>query len=144
LIDFNLAIKEWQEGPLGVQGKTSIKVFMAIGVLFGEKYSFRHDLESFFWVLFWICVYYKGLNKEGKPIQKFKKWNYIDTEELIELKKGCVAYKGDFIKTVEDYFMLYYQLLKPWVNRLRKVVFPKSGRQEKDDLELYFRIKKIL
>jgi len=37
----------------------------------------------------------------------------VDTKELVELKKGCVAYKGDFIKTAEDYFTLYYQLLKP-------------------------------
>jgi hypothetical protein len=27
---------------------------MAIGALFGEQYSFMYDLESFFWVLFWI------------------------------------------------------------------------------------------
>ena len=69
-------------------------------------------------MLFWIYIYYKGPNKERKPILRFKKWNYIDTKELAELKKGCVAYKGDFIKIAEEYFILYYQLLKPWVNRL--------------------------
>ena len=59
-------------------------------------------------MLFLIYIYYKGPNKERKPILKFKKWNYIDTKELAELKKGCVAYKGDFIKTAEEYFTLYY------------------------------------
>ena len=39
LIDFNLTIKKQQEGPLGAQGKTNIKVFMAIGVLLGEIHS---------------------------------------------------------------------------------------------------------
>ena len=68
LINLNFAIKEQQEGPLGARGKTSIRVFIAIGVLLGEKYSFRYNLESFFQVLFQICIYYKGLNKEGKPI----------------------------------------------------------------------------
>jgi serine/threonine protein kinase len=48
LIDFNLAIKEKREGPSGAQGKTGTRAFMAIGVLLGEKHSFRHDLESFF------------------------------------------------------------------------------------------------
>jgi len=81
---------------------------MAIGVLLGEKYSFRHNLESFFWVLFWICIYYKGLNKERKPIPRFKKWNYVDTKELAKLKKGEVAYKGNFIKITEEYFTPYY------------------------------------
>ena len=68
----------------------------------------------------------------------------MDTKELAKLKKGEVAHKGDFIKTAEEYFTPYYQLLVPWVNRLRKVVFLNSGRWEKDNLELYFRMKKIL
>jgi len=59
-------------------------------------------------VLFWIYIYYKGLNKEYKPILKFEKENYIDIKELVELKKECVAYKGDFIKIAEEYFILYY------------------------------------
>jgi len=75
-----------------------------------------------------MCIYYKGLNKERKPILRFEKWNYINTKELAELKKGYVAYKGDFIKTAEEYFILYYQSLKPWVNRLWKVVFLNSRR----------------
>ena len=48
LIDFNLAIKEKQKGPLGVQGKTNTKVFIAIKVLLSKKYSFKHNLELFF------------------------------------------------------------------------------------------------
>jgi len=60
-----------------------------------------------------MCIYYKGLNKERKPIPRFRKWNYIDTKELAKLKKGEVAYKGDFIKTAEEYFTPYYQLLVP-------------------------------
>ena len=55
-----------------------------------------------------MCIYYKGLNKERKPILRFEKWNYVDIKELAKLKKGEVAYKGDFIKTVEEYFTPYY------------------------------------
>jgi hypothetical protein len=65
-----------------------------------------------------MYIYCKGLNKEYKPIPRFKKWNYINTKKLTKLKKGCIAYKGDFIKTAKEYFILYYQLLKLWVNRL--------------------------
>ncbi|XTI82770.1 hypothetical protein V2W45_1464204 [Cenococcum geophilum] len=36
LINFNLAIKEQQKGPLGARGKTSTRAFMAIRVLLGE------------------------------------------------------------------------------------------------------------
>jgi len=73
LIDLDLVIKEKREGLLGVWGKTSTKAFIAIGVLLGEKYSFRYNLKLFFWVLFWIYIYYKGPNKECKPILRFKK-----------------------------------------------------------------------
>ena len=52
---------------------------MAIGALLGEPHSFMHDLESFFWVLFWICIHYDGLDEKGKVkrriIPQYEKWN---------------------------------------------------------------------
>jgi Fungal protein kinase len=60
---------------------------MPIGVLLGEKHSFIHGLESFFWLLFWIYIHYYGPNVKSRVILKFEKWNYVDTEELAELKK---------------------------------------------------------
>lgn len=45
-----------------------------------------HDLESFFWVLFWICIHYNG--SQGGVVQQFDKWNYANTEELAKLKLG--------------------------------------------------------
>lgn len=83
----DLAIKEQRVGASGAKGKTGTRAFMAIGALMGEQHSFMHDLESFFWVLFWICVHYNGLGK-SKVVAKFDEWNYADTEELAKLKKG--------------------------------------------------------
>jgi hypothetical protein len=48
LIDLDLAIKEQRQGSSGARSKTGTRAFMAIGVLLGEKHSFKHDLESFF------------------------------------------------------------------------------------------------
>ena len=138
LIDFNLAIKEQQEGPLRVWGKTSIKVFMVIRVLLGEIYLAWHDFKSFFWVLFQICIYYNGLNKKGNIVNRFNKWNFVDIEELAKMKKGEVDNKGDFLKGVDNNFLLYYQPLIPWVNRLQKVVFLGYGRQKGNDEKLPF------
>jgi len=46
---------------------------MAIGVLHDdEKHLFMHDLESFFWVLFWICIYCNGPNEE-RVVPQFDK-----------------------------------------------------------------------
>jgi hypothetical protein len=52
LIDLDLAIKENREELSGALNKTGTRAFMAIGALYGEKHSFMHDLESFFWVLY--------------------------------------------------------------------------------------------
>jgi Fungal protein kinase len=73
LIDFDLAIKEQQEEPLGARAKTGTRAFMAIGLLYGEKHSFMHDLESFFWVIFWICIYYNGPNEKSRVVPRFEK-----------------------------------------------------------------------
>ncbi|KAH7304473.1 hypothetical protein B0I35DRAFT_445302 [Stachybotrys elegans] len=143
LIDLDLAIKEQREGASGAKGKTGTRAFMAIGVLLGEQHSFMHDLESFFWVLFWICIHYNGPN-EGRVVPEFDQWNFISMGSLAELKKGRVSHEGDFIKAAEEDFTKYYQPLVPWVNRLRKAVFPNGGRWEKEDIGLYSRMKKIL
>jgi serine/threonine protein kinase len=143
LIDLDLAIKEERKGASGAKGKTGTRAFMAIGALLGEQHSFMHDLESFFWVLFWICVHCEGPD-EYRTATRFEKWNYIDTEELAEQKKGQVSHEGDFIRIAEENFTPYYQPLIPWVNRLRKAVFPNGGRWEREDGGLYIRMRQIL
>ncbi|KAI9747278.1 MAG: hypothetical protein M1815_004371, partial [Lichina confinis] len=91
LNDFDLAVDITRLEASGAPGKTGTKVFMAIGVLLDEPHSFMHDLESFFWVLFWICIHYTGPGKEGEPKLKFEKWNYNSAEEVADLKKGLVV-----------------------------------------------------
>lgn len=142
LIDLDLTIKEQREGASGARGKTGTRAFMAIGALLGEQHSFMHDLESFFWVLFWICIHYNGPD-ESRVVPRFEKWNYADTEELAELKKGQVSHERDFIRTAEENFTSYYKPFIPWVNRLRKALFPNGGRREREDEGLYARIREI-
>ncbi|EJT69172.1 hypothetical protein GGTG_13281 [Gaeumannomyces tritici R3-111a-1] len=143
LIDLDLAVKEQRISASGAKGKTGTRAFMAIGALLGEQHSFMHDLESFFWVLFWICIHCDGPGK-GTVVAQFDKWNYANTEELTRLKKGEISDEGDFIKAAEEYFTPYYKPMVPWVNRLRKVVFPNGRRWENEDSRLYTRMKEIL
>ncbi|KAK0726803.1 hypothetical protein B0T26DRAFT_638800 [Lasiosphaeria miniovina] len=143
LIDLDLAIKEDREGASGSKGKTGTRAFMAIGALLGEQHSFMHDLESFFWVLFWICIHCEG-PAETRVVKEFDKWNYMDIGGLVKEKKGEVSHEGDFIKSAKNNFTPYYQPLIPWVNRLRKAVFPNGGRWEREDGGLYVRMRQIL
>ncbi|KKZ67072.1 hypothetical protein EMCG_07243 [[Emmonsia] crescens] len=143
LIDLDLAIRTQRDGFSGTRGKTGTRAFMAIGVLYGEKHSFMHDLESFFWVLFWICVHYEGPGK-SKPVEQFEKWNYMNMEELAGAKKGLISDESDFLRIADDNFTLYYRPLVPWVNRLRRIVFPNGGRWKEINPNLGSEMKKIL
>ena len=116
---------------------------MAIGALLGEKHSFMHDLESFFWVLCWICIHYEGPGNET-VVERFDKWNFVDTEELADSKKGTVSDEAEFLRTADEYFTEYYRPLIPCVNALRKEVFPHGRRWGKEDTGLYNRMKEIL
>ncbi|QSZ29959.1 hypothetical protein DSL72_004477 [Monilinia vaccinii-corymbosi] len=57
LIDLGLA-KELHSTPSGASHRTGTMQFMAIEVLEGQGHTYRHDLESFFYVFIWMCVRY--------------------------------------------------------------------------------------
>lgn len=82
----------------------------------------------YFWVLFWICVHYSEPNKKPGVVLRFEEWNDVDMEILADLKKGIVSDEGDFKEKMDVNFTLYYYLLGPWMNRLRKVVSPNGRR----------------
>jgi hypothetical protein len=144
LIDLDLAIKEQREKSSGARGKTGTRAFMAIGVLLDdEMHSFMHDLESFFWVLFWICIHYDGPGRDIGATE-FECWNYESDRKLAKLKFGTIGDERDFVKTTEENFTPYYQPLIPCVNRLRRKVFPNGGRWRDPNPKLYFEMKQIL
>jgi hypothetical protein len=65
-------------------------------------------------------------------------------EELAELKSGLISRERYFLNWITKAFMLYYQLLILYVNRLRRAVFLIGKLWEGEDGTLYFRMKEIL
>jgi hypothetical protein len=55
LIDLDLA-KELDSGLSGVRHRTGTMEFMAIEVLKDKAHTYRHDLESFFYVFLWMII----------------------------------------------------------------------------------------
>ncbi|KAK4133632.1 hypothetical protein BT67DRAFT_382143 [Trichocladium antarcticum] len=147
LIDLDLAIDEQRASASGAKGKTGTWAFMAIGALQGEQHSFMHDLESFFWVLFWISIHFHG-PREDRVVPRFDKWNYVDTDERAEdlagLKLIVVSKEESFMRTTARYFTQYYQPLAPLMNGLRKIVFPGDKPWKREDETLYARMEEIL
>ncbi|KAK3383803.1 hypothetical protein B0T24DRAFT_688486 [Lasiosphaeria ovina] len=143
LIDLDLAARVQREGASGAKSKTGTRAFMAIGALLGEQHSFMHDLESFFWVLFWLCIHYDAQGRFIKPTE-YDRWNYESDDIVIVEKKGEVTDEREFLGKAERRFSSYYQPLIPCVNRLRKTVFPDGRRWKRPEPALYSLMKEIL
>ncbi|KAI1181421.1 hypothetical protein F5B17DRAFT_299299 [Nemania serpens] len=142
LIDLDLAVKVERTEVSGAKEITGTRAFMAIGVLMGEGHSYMDDLESFFWVLFWTCVHYDGHGQGRETV--FTEWNKVDTMTLADLKKAVIDDDRDFIRKAGEYFTPHYETLIPWVDKLRRVVFPNGKRWQRADETLYSQMKQIL
>ncbi|UPK91871.1 hypothetical protein LCI18_002806 [Fusarium solani-melongenae] len=127
----------------GAKGKTGTRAFMSVGALLGEQHSYMHDLESIFWVLFWICIFY---DKNGKDIGsiRFDSWNFESDDGLAARKKAVINDEEDFLETMDEYFTSHYRPMAPWVNLLRREVFPNNQRWKHLEPELYTSMKRIL
>jgi hypothetical protein len=70
LIDFDLAIGMKRTASTGAMHRTGTFDFMAMQVLrppLGHLHTPLHDLESFFYVLLYVCIYYDNNGKRRKP-----------------------------------------------------------------------------
>lgn len=101
------------------------------GALLGEDHNFMHDLESCFWVFFWVCIHYEGRDDKGKVqhkiVPEYKKWNYASTKELANHKRGLVVEEAGFKEAVAG-FTPHCESLVPCVQDLWKHVFPNGRR----------------
>lgn len=103
---------------------------MAIEVLEGKGHTYRHDLESFFYVFIWMCIRH---GHEGTGRQKVDKvmrpktntlggWytgTYIDIATTKEAHMG----KRRFEHVIAE-FSPKFESLKPLARELRSTLFP--------------------
>ena len=140
LVDLNLEATLSSESPQS-SSLAGTKIFMAIGALLGEQRNFMHDLESIFWVLFWICIHWNGPGKKRRE-SDFEDWNYLSTEKLASEKAGRVSKR--LFDLVADRFTPYCKPLINCVKELHKVVFPEGVARLEEDRELYTQIRSVL
>ncbi len=94
---------------------------MAIDALLGEQHNLKHDLESFFWGLFWICIHWNGPGEKRRE-SKFEHWNFLSTEKLARGKTAQVSKR--LFSMMTDEFTPYCKQLINCIRELRKVVLP--------------------
>ncbi|RAH60903.1 hypothetical protein BO85DRAFT_435235 [Aspergillus piperis CBS 112811] len=111
IIDLDLAIREQRDIPAPEahgSKKTGTRPFLAIGALMGEKHSFMHDLESLFWMIFWICVHYEAPGRKGRrAVAIFDRWNFVDTGDLAVMKQGFVFNEEDFLRWADGRWKIW-------------------------------------
>lgn len=130
LLDLDLATLTTHT-PSGAPHRTGTTEFMAIGVLLRAPHRFHHDLQSFFYVLVWLCVYHRpGLRVVGKDV--LAGWGG-DYEAAANIKWGQVSrgMKGALVGL--EHLMLSFEAwaweLRPLVRGWRDVLFPVVGDQ---------------
>lgn len=122
--DLELATTWYKESPKA-RSMAGTNFFMAIDALLGEQHNLKHDLESFFWGLFWICIHWNGPGEKRRE-SKFEDWNFLSTEKPARGKTGQVSKR--LFGMMTDEFTPYCTQLINCVRELRQVVLPGGYR----------------
>ncbi len=128
LIDLDLA-KERDKGPSGARHRTGTMEFMAIEVLDGVSHTYRHDLESFFYVFLWTCICY-GWDFSGRAAGRpepslLRSWYRGSYEDIARVKQGDM-HKQRFEKILAE-FPPAFNYAKELARRVRQILFPIRG-----------------
>ncbi|KAI9808753.1 MAG: hypothetical protein M1825_003905 [Sarcosagium campestre] len=142
LIDLDLATEHDSE-PSGARHRTGTVHFMAIEVLRGRgsSHTYRHDLESFFYVFVWMCIRNgKNLRRSGtsadvstltnhqllirKGIKQsvLEGWYTGDFAAIATQKRGAMDKDG--FEDIIDEFAPEFAGLESLARKLRDVLFP--------------------
>ncbi|OJD12531.1 hypothetical protein AJ78_06896 [Emergomyces pasteurianus Ep9510] len=138
LIDLDLA-KEVGSTRSGARHQTGTMEFMAIEVLLNIDHTYRHDLESFFYVFIWQCARH-GWEKLVQ-LQKLYQLHVWSDDSM--LKKWCTESheknlnQGEFVRILtNDFSPPEDSMLKEWYNgTYRKIARIKRTDMGADGLE---------
>ncbi|KAI1477045.1 hypothetical protein F4774DRAFT_215568 [Daldinia eschscholtzii] len=125
LIDLDLA-KVRDSGPSGARHQTGTMQFMAIEVLRKIDHTYRHDIESFFYVLLWMCGYqswWNGFSSVKQPPKKslFRKWGIGSFENIADIKLAHMT--GNGLEDIMGEFPKAFDIVKPLCLKIRNILF---------------------
>ncbi|KAH8742393.1 kinase-like domain-containing protein [Diaporthe sp. PMI_573] len=126
LIDLDLA-KVRDSGPSGARHQTGTMQFMAVEVLRKTDHTYRHDLESFFYVLLWMCArqsWNNGFGGVEKPPKEslLRKWEIGRFQDIADAKEGHMTVNS--LERIMSEFPESLNVVKTLCLRIRKILFP--------------------
>ncbi|KAH8091059.1 hypothetical protein BXZ70DRAFT_954158 [Cristinia sonorae] len=106
-----------------VRFRTGTGPFMALDLLLYSctpRHLYRHDLESFFWVLVWFVASFKP---QTQQLGRIDAWLKGDLQSIGE-KKGAFMWKAkEFTPIVDHADPSYRVLVEAWIKPLRRKLF---------------------
>lgn len=131
LIDLDLA-KVRDSGPSGARHQTGTMQFMAVEVLRKADHTYRHDLESFFYVLLWMCARESWTKKhlcqnESPPNQtRLRKWEIGSFDDIADSKEGHMTVNS--LERIIHEFPASFEPVIPLCLRIRSILFGDTAR----------------
>ncbi len=132
LIDLNL-VKKIDSERSNARHQTDIMKFMMIQVLRNVSHIYRHDLESFFYVLLWICNrrawnIFESWFEERLKQSRLTKW-YIDSyDDIADAKVGHMHV--DEFKDILKKFLQTLDCIKSLCEEIREILFSLTKDEE--------------
>ncbi|TFB06014.1 hypothetical protein CCMA1212_001426 [Trichoderma ghanense] len=125
LIDFDF-VKELDGWPVNPKLRTGTKEFMAIRVLRSIENTYRHDLESFFYVLLWQFIV-RGWDFVGRKspvgVSELHGWRAASSLEHLARNKQANMDMECFEDVLRE-FPVEFERVKPFCRNLRTILFP--------------------
>ncbi|KAI1291672.1 serine/threonine-protein kinase Sgk2 [Xylaria venustula] len=129
-IDLDLA-KVRDSGPSGARHQTGTMQFMAVEVLRKADHTYRHDLESFFYVLLWMCarqLWSNGFADGERPPKEslLRRWEIGSFKYIAAAKEGDMTVNR--LESVMGEFPGALDVVKPLCLRIRSIMFGDTAR----------------
>ncbi|KAL5083804.1 hypothetical protein Trisim1_000852 [Trichoderma cf. simile WF8] len=129
LTNFDAALDLDEARP--VEKRVGSNGFMAIGVLRGEKHTYRHDLESLFYVFLWLAIANDSEHDHPHEILKrlpktsrLQKW-YSPVLDFDAVEKAVAAdMSPEGFKGILEEFSPGFNELKDLAKELHELIFP--------------------
>ncbi|KAI9770965.1 MAG: hypothetical protein M1840_002669 [Geoglossum simile] len=119
LIDLDLA-KELGSGPSGARHRTGTMEFMAIEVLKRKAHTYRHDLESFFYVFLWVIIRYgQNADRNLPETSRLRCWYSGTYQDIADMKRGHMS----AFEEITAEFPPMFENVKGLAEELRDILF---------------------
>ena len=137
LIDFDLGVLVGEDGKNETseeKNMTGTLEYMAIQILegairketAGTDHTYRHDLESFFYVFLSLCIRYGWPDGKKPKTDPLKRWYTGDFDDISGRKRGDIE-PGGFEIYVLKHFSPEFQAQKALARKLRTILFSKGA-----------------